>query len=268
MDTTETKRVTKKTSAAKTTKSTKSATAAKTSKATKTAAAAKTGKTTKAAAKTASTSPTETVVTQQRFFPTVVYRAIVGNAESLNESLLEAIYEERESDKEGIQRSNYKALGGWHSKNHLYKSPKYARLVKEIFNVTEIMSDELGYDRNRCLKIGTMWSIINPPGCVNRSHIHPGCNWSGVYYVNAPEDSGDIIFTDPRTEAIMNQVQYAPGKKRPQPVWNKVNIKPVAGKMLIFPSWLFHSVEINKSELEGRDSERVIISFNMTQHKR
>jgi len=212
--------------------------------------------------------PKETVIKQQRYFPTIVYRAELGNAEALNASLLESIYKEREADSEGIQRSNYKALGGWHSHNNLHKSKEYAPLVKEIANVTETMSDELGYDRNRHLRIGTMWSIVNPPGCVNRAHVHPGCNWSGVYYVHAPEKSGHISFHDPRTQEVMNQVQYAPGKKRPQNVWSKVNIKPVAGRMLIFPSWCYHSVDINQSELEGRDAERVIISFNLTQVKR
>lgn len=210
----------------------------------------------------------ETVIKQNRYFPTIVYRADLAGSDKLNASLLKSIYKEKEKDSEGIQRSNFKALGGWHSQNFLHKQKAYSALVKEIAKVTDQMNEDLGYDRNRHLRIGTMWSIVNPPGCANRAHVHPGCNWSGVYYVHAPEKSGDIQFNDPRTEALMNQLQHVPGKKRPSACWNRVNMKPEAGKMIIFPSWLYHAVDINQSELEGRDGERVIISFNLSQVKR
>ena len=73
-----------------------------------------------------------------------------------------------------------------------------------------------------------MWSIINPPGSANRAHIHPGCTWSGVYYIQAPEGCGNIEFIDPRTENLMHQPRYVPNKKRPKHCWTKVNLTPEA----------------------------------------
>ena len=35
--------------------------------------------------------------------------------------------------------------------------------------------------------------------------------------------------------------------------------------MLIFPSWLYHSVAPNMAQAAGPESDRVIVSFNMEQ---
>ena len=40
---------------------------------------------------------------------------------------------------------------------------------------------------------------INYPGGFNRPHLHPNSLFSGVYYIKAPKNSGNIIFYDPRS---------------------------------------------------------------------
>ena len=169
------------------------------------------------------------------------------------------------ADTEGIERSNFASLGSWHSHINLHKSPAYKPLVDLIGSAGDQISNKLGYREDYSLKIGSMWSIINPPGCYNRAHIHPGSHWSGVYYVQTPEASGKIEFTDPRTQNLINQPKYLANTKRPRQCWSNVNFTPTAGRMMIFPSWLYHSVYPNLSEESGKDADRVIISFNLTQ---
>ena len=204
---------------------------------------------------------------KQTFFPTHVFKMVVDDAEALNRQLLKTIYAERDKDRKGISRSNFTGLGGWHSKNFLHQAPEYADLVEWISIASRKLSSELGYAKGHKLKIGTMWSIINPPGSSNRSHIHPGCLWSGVYYIQAPKGSGDIEFTDSRTAHMMNQPKFIPNTKRKKECWTKVKFAPEAGKMLIFPSWLYHSVEPNMSKETGDEGNRIIISFNLNQRK-
>jgi len=204
---------------------------------------------------------------KRSYFPSLVFEFDLPEAHKLNDQLLKTIYAERDHDQEGIERSNFRKLGGWHSKTNLHKSADFAGLVDIITSVTKKMSEDLGYDKTYSLQIGTMWSIINPPGSSNLSHIHPGCIWSGVYYVQAPENSGKISFTDPRTANLMIKPKYIPNQKRPRQCWTKVNYKPIPGRMIIFPSWLYHSVAPNLSEEEGKMGERVIISFNLSQRK-
>lgn len=210
---------------------------------------------------------TEVHVNQNFYFPTQIFSLEVPNAEALNTQLLKDINAERDRDQKGIQRSNFRSLGGWHSHNDLHKDERFADLVSHIEYGAANVSKSNGYHKGYQLKIGTMWSIINPPGSANRAHIHPGCNWSGVYYVQAPEKSGDIEFSDPRTQNLIMQPRYIPNKKRPKSCWSKVHFTPVPGKLLIFPSWLYHSVEPNLATEKGSAAERIIVSFNLSQKK-
>lgn len=202
------------------------------------------------------------------YFPTLVYSTKLHDSEAVNKEILAAIRGEQERDQKGIERSNFRSLGGWHSHNSLHKDPKFKTLTDRAHKMLTGISSNLGYDNSRHLRITTMWSISNPPLSSNRSHIHPGALWSGVYYVQAPEGAGQIEFTDPRVVTIMNSATYMPKQKRKTECWTKVKIKPVAGKLLFFPSWLYHAVDPNLAQGDGPESDRVIISFNINQVKK
>ena len=112
-----------------------------------------------------------------------------------------------------------------------------------------------------------MWAIINKPGAYNGAHIHPGSSWSGVYYVQAPRDCGNIEFIDPRTVHVMNQPIFAEGTSRPPEFWTKVEYQPRDGICYLFPSFLYHAVKENLSEAKDDRSERMIVSFNLSMLK-
>jgi uncharacterized protein (TIGR02466 family) len=202
------------------------------------------------------------------YFPTMIFQFDLEDSDPLNNSLLETIYAERERDRAGVNKSNTAELGSWHSHTGLHKNPEYAELLSHVDSATGRMSKELGYATDHVLKVTTMWSIINPPGNGNRAHVHPGCLWSGVYYVQAPQGAGEIEFIDPRTVLIMNQAKFIPKKKRPRDCWTKVNYKPTSGRMLIFPAWLYHGVDPNMAKETGRKADRIIVSFNISQVKK
>jgi len=202
---------------------------------------------------------------RKEYFPTLIYSATVHDAEAMNKELLAAIREEQVRDARGIERSNYRAMGGWHSHNNLHKEEKFARLTKRIEKMLSGVTEDLGYDKSRELKVTTMWAISNPPLSSNRAHVHPGCLWSGVYYVQAPEGAGQIEFSDPRVVTVMNSPAYIPKQKRKTECWTKVKVKPVAGKMLFFPSWLYHGVDPNLAQGDGPEADRVIIAYNINQ---
>jgi uncharacterized protein (TIGR02466 family) len=195
----------------------------------------------------------------------MVFQYDVENCESLNKTLLDLTYAERERDRTGVNKSNTAEFGSWHSATGLHKNADYKPLMTQVDGVLSRISQELRYATDQVLKVTTMWSIINPPGNGNRAHVHPNSLWSGVYYVQAPEGAGQIEFIDPRTIQIMNQPKYIAKKKRPRDCWTKVNYKPTPGRMIVFPAWLYHAVDPNLSKEEGRAADRVIVSFNINQ---
>lgn len=104
-----------------------------------------------------------------------------------------------------------------------------------------------------------MWVNINSTSNFNLPHSHVGSDgdepiWSGVYYLQVPENSGDIIFYDPRGGALAGRKHAALYQKD---VTAKL-ITPVEGQMLLFDPLLMHAVATNKS-----DNERVSIAFNV-----
>ena len=63
------------------------------------------------------------------YFPTLIYSINLHDAEDMNREILAAIYDERERDSKGIERSNFRSLGGWHSHNNLHKEARFKRLT-------------------------------------------------------------------------------------------------------------------------------------------
>ena len=99
------------------------------------------------------------------------------------------------------------------------------------------------------------WGVILRQGNWQGHHVHPGANISGVYYIEAPAitledgcDDGKISFFDPRARA--NMVQLPTQKTRHMEA-------PVPGEIVVFPSWLEHSVAPF-----GCAGERICIAFN------
>lgn len=205
--------------------------------------------------------------TKRAYFPTLIFQIDLPNSEAFNAELLSTIYAQRDRDQRGIERSNITALGGWHSNTDLHKMQEFDQITRLVLAAGERVSADQGYDEKYKIKIGTMWSIINPPGSANRAHIHPGCLLSGVYYIQAPAGAGCIEFIDPRTAYLMNQPKYQSASKRAKETWTKVKLDPTPGRLIIFPSWLYHAVDTNSSDEVGDKANRVIVSFNLNQVK-
>ena len=104
-------------------------------------------------------------------------------------------------------------------------------------------------------EITDCWANTNAKGQAHQIHTHPNNLLSGVYYVRAPVDGGDIVFHDPRQQAI---VLIPKVTERTPFNASKHRIPPKEGRLLVFPSWFQHNVETNASE-----EERTSISFNV-----
>jgi hypothetical protein len=100
------------------------------------------------------------------------------------------------------------------------------------------------------------WVNINKKGDFNTRHHHDpfsGIALSGVFYVKVPQNSGKIVFYDPRATltTALDQMYYHNGS-------DSFSIEPEENLLLIFPSWLYHSVDPNES-----DEDRISVSFNI-----
>ena len=186
----------------------------------------------------------------EHFFPTLVH----GKDIQLdNEQLSRDIVNWSNQDK-GVSKTNIK---GWHSTTDMAVKPEYQLLITELIRMQQEIYEKEHLDRYA--KLGNMWANINPPGGMNQPHIHPNSLFSGVYYVKSNPQAGRLKIYDPRPGAQINMPARKPGDPG-KDLWRDANIEPIPGRIIMFPAWLWHSVEPNQS-----DNTRISVSFNFIQ---
>jgi len=198
----------------------------------------------------------------QNLYQTPLLRQQLPNTETLNNDLLTKLlsleYSEPYRRSGTAQKSN---IAGWRSDENLLTLgvPSVNTLTKHVANAITFLN------QNRPLKkvpAGTgvdmfAWANINRSGEYNSAHIHPGFHWGAVYFVSTGEAdksqpmNGLLEFHDPRPAAGM---MVAPGYE----FGNKFSITPKEGMLVVFPSWLVHSVH----PFFGKGA-RVSIAFNI-----
>ncbi len=190
-----------------------------------------------------------------KLFPTPVFHFKLENYQKLNIELESYILDLKKKNRDGQKKSNY---GGWHSPFFDQKNdntPKKFSIVIKNF-LKKIFINEMGWKYNSDkAKIIGMWSIINKKGSFNIQHNHPNAYLSAAYYVKVPENSGNIKFFDPKEQ---KNIRYPKIKNYTDISAVITEITPKEGDLLIFPSYLYHSVGENLSE-----DDRIIVSFNV-----
>jgi len=147
----------------------------------------------------------------------------------------------------------------------MHHRKEYNPLTKELFKMQQEIYELEGYHPNTEAICDNMWANVNYKYSHNKNHVHPGAQWSGVYYIQTPKDCGHIWFTDPCGERHMELPVMADKKQKPVHYWREVHYEPIEGRLIMFPGWLVHEVAPNMSNIKGEKGWRVSVSFNFKQ---
>lgn len=156
------------------------------------------------------------------------------------------------SKDEGRTQSN---VGGWQSKD-LEKDSRLDDLASEILFHSDYFLKELKLDLES--GITNLWININKYRDYTREHLHPNSKLSGVYYVEVPENSGDIVFLHPAYD-LLGYDWKCKSRMCSDYVSSGKRMRPKSGTLVLFPSWLRHLVEPNMNLTD----DRISISFNV-----
>jgi uncharacterized protein (TIGR02466 family) len=196
----------------------------------------------------------------ERLFYTPLLRFRIPDHEALDDALMAEGERLRGIDR-GVRKSN---RGGWHSEGNLFENPadpiQTLRQAAALSVLEATRSVTTKVDPEQLEMTLFAWMNMNPTGGFNAPHTHPGAHWSGVYYVRQPKvetgNSGMIEFLDPRSDLpywrIFQSRAFRPKRK----------IRPEAGEIVLFPSYLVHWVYPNEA-----GGQRVTIAFNATLRK-
>lgn len=123
-----------------------------------------------------------------------------------------------------------------------------------LSNVDKLLEETNQPYKKRSLRIDQSWinRFDNEQLIGMHEHGYQPNTVSGVYYHKAPANCGRIIFKSPNP-FVVSFPHQSPD------YFNISNIEPEEGLIVLFPSWLMHKVEPNRS-----NDIRVSLSFNVS----
>jgi uncharacterized protein (TIGR02466 family) len=186
-------------------------------------------------------------------FPTPIFRYVLQNADALNEQLRSVILE-RERATRSVSKSNQ---GGWQSQPDFFQwsEPGIATLGRLLRSAINIATESIRIPPTLEIEFRLHgWAAVNRKGHYNTAHVHPGSTWSGTYYVDAGDEASDapgalLEFLHPITAAAMSFFEGVLPSAR--------LVKPQTGMIILFPSYLQHSVR-----MYGGERPRICVAFN------
>lgn len=183
-------------------------------------------------------------------FPTLVWKIELkaGMRQSINPMIIAALAELRR-EAPPLARGH-----AWQSDHRLHQREQFRDLISCIDRAAKSI---LRFLRITCdtVEISGCWANVLAAGAAHKAHHHPNNFLSGVYYVRTRPGADSINFHDPRSQTgiIRPPVAELTAENTDQVV---VRVKD--GTLLMFPSYLQHSVDANASA-----EERISISFNI-----
>ena len=168
-------------------------------------------------------------------------------------------YTMRKNDPIGRARSNNGS--GWQSNDGVNERPIFQSMMNGVERVfkEEVFPFFVG-DKSNEFKLhhGNYWVNINYQHSYNNVHTHPGCWYSGVFYLLVPQEtrgSGSLQFISGQSKHMSDFIHCS---RRDA---DNFVIDPKEGDLLLFPSAMMHYVEPNEV-----DFDRISIAFNHDFH--
>ena len=195
-------------------------------------------------------------VNRQLLFPTTVWTIEYDDYQVVNQAIVDEMSrvdweaEHARSGRTGEVRNRY--LEDIFITTELV--PSSAAILSAFVYNCERIAEECEWDLvNSEIRVSDLWAHVTPPGKNTQGHHHMPDHLSCAYYVRTPEGCGNLCLLDDRKyrfaepasatpNALTSHTAYFPAKE---------------GLMVIFPSWVTHQVEENRSS-----EPRVSLSMN------
>jgi len=184
-------------------------------------------------------------------YSTPLWQSEYPNFEEHKKEFLDVVKKYKENNP-SVQRSN---IFGYHSPETLQEVSELKPLFEYICQMG--FKAVVDLDFIECdIAMTSAWLNVNDTRqCMNNEHVH-GDVFSGVFYLSAPEESGRLVLRNSAINSMWMGCDLTTNKN--QYTGETIRVEPVEGNIILFPSYLPHSVETN-----NHDEERISISFNL-----
>jgi uncharacterized protein (TIGR02466 family) len=190
-------------------------------------------------------------------FPIQIYKTSYGDVSDLCNTLLpllEPVFEKTVKNNQASMRDN--GLCSYNAERNLHQLPEFKIVVDFITEHMNHFWHELGYSGSPFLY--EHWANRYPPGAFIDIHNHAPIPLTASFYLKKEPDAGDLVFENPLETTLKHQ-PYAKLHNRDQyHALFDYNVEIAEGDLVIFPGWLNHRTQCNRS-----DSDRIILGANI-----
>jgi uncharacterized protein (TIGR02466 family) len=191
-------------------------------------------------------------------FPTPVYTAVMPQELASIIPFLDA-----QAPNSGSDIANY---GERSDNSYILNEPECVDIKKLVLeHVKEFAENVMLYDYDTW-ELSQSWVSRKQPGQHHTMHTHPNSLISGVFYYGEPTEETPAIKFHKMQGGINQQViqpAVKPDKRSSKFAWVEFAVNFAPGLLLLFPSYLFHSVPTNKTDLI-----RSSVAFNVVPKNR
>lgn len=135
----------------------------------------------------------------------------------------------------------------------LLTSSIFKVIKNNILNLSKTYLDNLGH-LYQDIQISSSWGFIHPPGGTPSPHSHPNSYISGCLYFT---EGVPIKFFNP----LFKHWSFTPQKSQKNQSFrglDEVSVYPSPGMLILFPSFLYHTIDPNTT-----NKDRISIAFNI-----
>jgi uncharacterized protein (TIGR02466 family) len=180
-----------------------------------------------------------------QLFPTLIFEKIITDPvlSSLQEQVYTALANEKFikiTELEYPRIGNFFGTGGIIDLDNNFIEDNNLDILKTV--ILETVAEQFNGVK---IIIKDSWVTKFLPGDTAQIHDHRSDVLSGVYYIKAMGNEGNLKLLNPLSyDNFVNDVSY--------------EITPTTGKLVLFPGWLKHQVLQNNSA-----NERISLAFNL-----
>jgi uncharacterized protein (TIGR02466 family) len=214
--------------------------------------------------------PREMEINLRPIFSTPLLVFTIPECERINKELRARIL-----DREASQpaEADHEVVG-WSSPHDMTMMEWAGKIMEDLLTpVIEVATQATEFSERAPTLTGTQprwqvvetWANVQRKGGSNAVHPHPGTFWSGVYYVDVGDIptqggcGGELQLFDPRG---CLPTMLAPFLRYSVPELHdsgkSISFTPEAGKCVMFPGWLSHSVSLYHGA-----APRISVAFNL-----
>ena len=165
-------------------------------------------------------------------FEKVVSNETLNHTQNIVDSVIENLKFTEEVTKTGTMLTSDE---GVKNTNNFISRYNLSLLEKEILDSAAEYLDNIKIKSYENLSVFMSWLTKINPGNTSSKHIHDPSTLVGVYYCDFKPNQGNLKIFNPLPEEFQKD--------------RFIDIEPAAGKLILFPGWLEHEVQENKSPM-------------------